>query len=87
MNYKASFRVAGGGTISMVMHDSNCMTQQNCGGPATQTTCASPRSIDLTGMPAVPTQSALTSMQQPYQQPDGYYPQWAFFNVTSVTSP
>jgi hypothetical protein len=82
MNYAASFKVMGGGTLTMVIHDVNCQAQQNCGAPASQMSCGSPRSIDLSGMPAPP-----VGFTQPYQQSNGYYPQWLFFDVTTVTSP
>ena len=83
----ASFPVKGGGTISLVLHDSNCLTQQNCGGPANQKTCGTPRTIDLSGMTPPTTQASFASMQQPYKQTNGFYPQWILFHVTSVTSP
>jgi hypothetical protein len=80
--YTASFSVLGGGTIETVLHDSNCLGQQNCGAPDSQPTCASPRTIDLTGMNPQP--------PAPFAQPvteNNFYPQWLFFNVKSVTSP
>ncbi|HEY5088887.1 MAG TPA: hypothetical protein VIK30_02900, partial [Polyangia bacterium] len=47
MKYTASLPVLGGGTIKMVMHDANCLAQQNCGGIDSQSTCATPRSTSL----------------------------------------
>jgi hypothetical protein len=82
MNYTASFKVMGGGTLTLTIHDANCMAQQNCGAPQSQPNCMNPRSIDLSGMPAPP-----AGFVQPYQQSNGYYPQWLFFDVTQVTSP
>jgi hypothetical protein len=82
MRYTASLPVLGGGTINMVFHDSNCLGQQNCGAPNRQLTCANPRSVDLTGMSPRP-----SSFTQPYLQSNGYYPQWLFFDVKTVTTP
>jgi hypothetical protein len=91
MSYTASFPVTGGGTITLTMHDSNCLTQQNCGAIGVIGTCANAwRTIDLTGMPTPATSSVLASMTQPYKQVVGsatWYPQWALFAVRSVTSP
>jgi hypothetical protein len=91
MNYKASFPVVGGGTITLTMHDSNCLTQQNCGPIGVIGQCANAwRTVDLTGMPTPATSTALASMTQPYKQVAGsatWYPQWALFAVRSVTSP
>jgi hypothetical protein len=87
ISYSASFPVLGGGTISLVLHDSNCLTQQNCGAPANQKTCGTPRTVDLSGMTQPATQAGFVSMQQPYAQTIGFYPQWVLFHVTSVTSP
>ena len=91
MNYMASFPVMGGGIITLTMHDSNCLTQQNCGPIGVIGTCANAwRTIDLTGMPTPATSSVLASMTQPYKQIAGsstWYPQWALFAVRSVTSP
>ncbi len=79
--YTASFPVMGTSVITLTLHDSNCLAQMNCGGPNRQTTCASPRTMDLTGMPAPAT------FAQPYKQSNGDYPQWVLFSVTKVTSP
>jgi hypothetical protein len=80
--YTASFPVTGGGTITLTLHDSNCLAQMNCGGPDRQTSCANPRTMDLTGMPPAP-----TGFTQPYKQSNGDYPQWVQFDVKTVTSP
>jgi hypothetical protein len=80
----ASFPVLGGGTITLVIHDSNCLGQQNCGSDtnaADTAMCLAPRTIDLTGMspqPAAP-------FAQPLAQAHPWYPQWLFFDVKSVT--
>jgi hypothetical protein len=90
MNYKASFPVVGGGTITLTMHDSNCLTQQNCGPIGAGSTCGAPRSVDISDMPSPATSSVLASMTQPYKQIVGsstWYLQWALFAVRSVTSP
>jgi len=82
MKYNASFPVLGGGTMTLVIHDSNCLGQQNCGGNR-DSDCTMPRTIDLSGMSPPP--------PSPFAQPrvndvDGkqYHPQWLFFDVTSV---
>ena len=81
----ASFPVLGGGTITLVIHDSNCLAQQNCGtntDPAAM--CDAPRSIDLGGFAAVPP----TGFAQPYVQAGSQYnwhPQWLLFDVKSIT--
>ena len=83
MKYTASFPVMGGGTIKFTIHDSNCLGQQNCGGPDSQPSCASPRKIDVSGMPK-------STFTQPVTNVYGsttFYPQWLLFDVTSVTSP
>jgi hypothetical protein len=85
IQYKASFPVLGGGTIKFVLHDSNCKGQQNCGGPTPANCTTAHRTVDLTGMPT-PLQTP-PSPQQPYKDSNGHYPQWALFDVTSVTSP
>jgi hypothetical protein len=84
VGYVASFKVLGGGTMKFTIHDANCMTQQNCGGNYSSTTCDAPRTIDLSGM------SPSASLVQPAVDSVGvntYYPQWLYFDVKSVTSP
>jgi len=91
MNYKASFPVMGGGTITLTMHDSNCLTQQNCGPIGIVGVCANnPRSVDISDMTQPATSTVLASMTQPYKQIVGsstWLLQWALFAVRSVTSP
>jgi len=84
IKYTASFKVLGGGTMKFTIHDTNCLAQQNCGGNDTDTTCNSPRTIDLSGM-----NPAATFAQPPTNTVGGtkYYPQWLYFDVKSVTSP
>lgn len=80
----ASFPVLGGGTITLVIHDSNCLAQQNCGtNTDPQAMCEAPRSIDLTGLAPQP-----AGFKQPYTEahtPNAWYPQWLLFDVKSVT--
>jgi hypothetical protein len=83
MKYSASFPVLGGGSIKAVIHDSNCLGQQNCGGIDSQPTCATPRSVDLTGMSPQPVNPPSA---QPFSQ-NGFHPQWLLFDVKTVTSP
>jgi len=84
VGYTASFKVLGGGTMKFTIHDANCMTQQNCGGNDSATTCDAPRTIDLSGM-----SPAASFGQPPVSSVSGstYYPQWLYFDVKSVTSP
>jgi hypothetical protein len=86
---KASFPVLGGGTITLVIHDSNCLGQQNCGpDPDPAAMCLQPppngpRTIDISGMSPQP-----AMFVQPYAQvhaPNPWYPQWLLFDVQSVT--
>lgn len=83
MQYTASFPVFGGGTIKYVLHDSNCKGQQNCGGPRPVNCTTTHRTVDITGM-APPTNPPSA---QPYRDATAHYPQWALFDVKSVTSP
>jgi len=85
--YDASFPVLGGGTINLVVHDSNCRTLGNCGSTENQSTCDTTmsRKIDMTGVMPAP-----TTFAQPRAATLGtttYYPQWIWIDVTSVTSP
>jgi hypothetical protein len=86
IGYTASFKVLGGGSMKFTIHDANCLAQQNCGpdDSATTTTCAAPRTVDLSGMTP-----AATFTQPPKNSVSGntYYPQWLYFDVKSVTSP
>jgi hypothetical protein len=89
VKFKASFPVMGGGTISLVIHDSNCLGQQNCGpDTAAGAMCVQPapngpRTVDLSGMSPLP-----PNFVQPYEQannPIPWHPQWLLFDVQSVT--
>jgi hypothetical protein len=84
--FNATFPVMGGGSITPVVHDSNCRTLQNCGQAENQTTCdtSASRKIDMSGLnPAAP-----TSFSQPRTgvlNGTTYYIQWVWIDVTSVT--
>jgi hypothetical protein len=81
MNYKASFPAMGGSKLRFVIHDSNCLGQQNCGQTTqNQQQCTNPRSVPLTGMMPQPP----AGFTQPYKTSD-FHPQWLFFDVQSVT--
>jgi len=80
INYNATIKVQGGGTITLKSFDSNCTQVQNC-GPTMGNKCQAPRSVSLAGV----TPAAPSSFQQPFQMPAGFYGQWVFFDVLSVT--
>jgi hypothetical protein len=85
MKFTASFPVMGGSKITLVIHDSNCLGQQNCGQTpkAGQPNCDAPRSVDLSGMMPQP-----ANFTQPYTQAtDSLHPQWLFIDVKSVSTP
>jgi hypothetical protein len=86
IKFSASFPVLGGGTITLVIHDSNCLGQQNCGpNPDQAAMCDAPRTMDLTGLGAQPP----AGFTQPYTQahnPNPWHPQWLLFDVKSVTA-
>jgi hypothetical protein len=83
IKFKASFPVLGGSTITLLIHDSNCLGQQNCGdNPAIDALCNQSRTIDISGMSPQP-----TPFVQPYSMTRGnvWYPQWLLFDVQSVS--
>jgi len=85
--YNASFPVMGGGTITFVVHDTNCRTLANCGPVEAQASCdtTASRVIDMSGLNPAP-----TSFSQPRTGSLGgttYQIQWVWIDVTSVTSP
>jgi hypothetical protein len=85
MKFTASFPVMGGSKITLVIHDSNCLGQQNCGQTpkAGQPNCDAPRSMDLSGMMPQP-----SNFTQPYTQAtDSLHPQWLFIDVKSISVP
>ena len=82
VNYKASFKAKGGGTLTFKIHDQNCKGQQNCGSNPDGTSACVPRTVNLAGMAAQPP----TGFVQPPTNMT-YKPQWMLIAVTSVTSP
>lgn len=80
INYNATVKVMGGGTITFKSYDSNCRSVQNC-GPTQGNKCQAPRTVSLSGV----TPAAPTDFMQPFQQPTGFYGQWVYFDVVSVT--
>jgi hypothetical protein len=80
INYSATIKVKGGGTITFKSYDSNCRSVQNC-GPTQGNKCQAPRTVSLAGT----TPPAPTDFSQPFQQPTGFYGQWVYFDVTNVT--
>jgi len=84
--FTASFPVMGGGTITPVVHDSNCRTLQNCGAVENQTQCDTnaARKIDMSGLnPAAP--ANFTQPRTGTLNANTYYLQWVWIDVTSVT--
>ena len=90
--FNASFPVMGGGTITLVNHDSNCRTLANCGSVEAQASCNSSaaRIIDMAGVTPAATAPGGGTFTQPRTGSlagSTYYLQWVWFDVTSVTSP
>jgi hypothetical protein len=90
--FNASFPVTGGGTITLVNHDSNCRTLGNCGSVEAQASCNSSaaRIIDMSGVTPAATNPGGGTFTQPRTGSlagSTYYLQWVWFDVTSVTSP
>ena len=85
--FTAKFAVLGGGTLKLVIHDSNCRGQQNCGitGGQQADECTMHRTIDLSGMSPPPP----STFVQPYTLVDSMaremYPQWLYWDVKSIT--
>jgi len=82
INYKASFKAKGGGSLAFKIHDENCKGLQNCGSDMTPTTACTPRTVDLTGMSVQP---PANFVQPPTN--NTWRPQWMLIGVTSITSP
>jgi len=80
INYNATIKVMGGGTVTFKSYDSNCRLVQNC-GPTQGNKCQAPRTVSLSGL----TPAAPTDFMQPFQMPTGFYGQWVYFDVVSVT--
>jgi hypothetical protein len=78
LDYTASIKVMGGGTITMKVYDSNCTMVQNCGTATSD--CSKPRTIDAvqSTMPPPP-----SSFMQPYSV-GGTHGQWIYIDVTDV---
>ena len=54
INYNATIKVTGGGTLTFKTYDSNCKEVQNC-GPTQGNQCQAPRTVSLAGVtPAAP---------------------------------
>jgi len=85
--FNASFPVTGGGTVTFVVHDSNCRTLQNCGSVEGQASCNSSaaRMIDMSGL--VPAPMNFNQPRTGSLSGMTYYLQWVWIDVTSVTSP
>jgi hypothetical protein len=85
--YNASFPVMGGGTVTFVIHDSNCRTLGNCGPVESQTSCdtTASRVIDMSGLNPAPT--GFTQPRVASLGGTSYEVQWVWIDVTSVTSP
>jgi len=81
INYMATIKVMGGGTVTFTSYDSNCALVQNC-GPTQGNTCVAPRTVSLANTTPAPP----TTFMQPYQAPVGSYGQWVYFDVTSVVA-
>ena len=86
--YNASFPVMGGGTITFVVHDSNCRTLANCGQVESQPSCdtSAARIIDMAGVVAGARRTS-SSRARARSAARTYYLQWLWLDVTSVTSP
>jgi len=87
IGYNASFPVMGGGTITLVIHDSNCRTLGNCGPTLSQQTCdtSTSRTISMSGVSPAPTN--FTQPRTFSLNGTTYEVQWLWIDVTSVTSP
>ena len=97
VRYPASFKVLGGGTITLRLHDYNCQAQQNCGSNTDGTSTCMPRTVDFQSfdktvmnsfMEGTQMKATGTLAQPPTNQlSKTYNPQWLMMDVTSVTSP
>jgi hypothetical protein len=96
VTYPASFKVLGGGSIKLVLHDYNCQAQQNCGSNTDGTSTCMPRTVNFGSYSNVAmnsfmagTQTKTGAITQPptNQLTKTYNPQWLMIEVTSVTSP
>ena len=82
IGYTFEIPVMGNSTILFRLNDQNCLAQMNCGAYEGVKECNYPRTVDLTGM------NPPADFEQPRINAIGgaiLYPQWAYFDVTSVT--
>ena len=96
VRYPAKFKVLGGGSLKLVLHDYNCQAQQNCGSNTVSTSTCMPRTVDFQSFDKTimnsfmaGTQTKTGSLTQPPTDNISmtYNPQWMMIDVTSVTSP
>jgi hypothetical protein len=99
VQYAAKFKVLGGGTITLRLHDYNCQAQQNCGSNTDGTSTCMPRTVAFpAGFSSTPNNYFVQGTNMPPMSPlvqsptnvigsSTYHPQWMIVNVTSVTSP
>ncbi|HEY6475436.1 MAG TPA: hypothetical protein VI456_02580, partial [Polyangia bacterium] len=97
VQYAASFKVLGGGTITLKLHDYNCQAQQNCGSNTDGTSTCMPRTVSfgsfsntvmnsfMGGTQKAPTGNLNQPPTDVLSKTDN--PQWLMIDVTSVTSP
>jgi hypothetical protein len=84
LNYTATFPVTGGGKLNFRIYDSNCRQIMNCGPGTGSSTCAAPRTIDLSAVEPKP-----ANFTQPYVggAPGGKATgQWVLIDVTAVVA-
>jgi hypothetical protein len=85
LNYSATFPVTGGGKLNFKVYDSNCRQIMNCGPGTGSSTCAAPRSLDLSATEPKPP----ASFTQPFigGAPGGKATgQWVYIDVTGVVA-
>lgn len=82
LNYSATIAVPAKGNVKFRVFDSNCRQIMNCGPGAGSSTCAAPRTLDLSGTDPKPP----ASFMQPWSggAPNGAKGQWLFIDVTKV---
>jgi hypothetical protein len=96
VRYPAHFKVLGGGTITLKLHDYNCQAQQNCGSNTDGTSTCMPRTVDFqtfdktimnSFMAGTTTKTGALTQPPTNQLSKTYNPQWLMIDITSVTSP
>jgi hypothetical protein len=80
LNYMASIKVPGGGTLTFRSFDSNCRQIMNCGPGGGSNMCRAPRTLDLTGSVPPPPGNFV----QPPKNAQNATGQWVFIDVTDV---